>query len=81
MSEFLEEMWRNNGVQPRKIHIKLCPVCQSIFHIPEEMKVLRAYCQDCDTDYFYSKKEDLPISCKQRTIERRRHCSCQSCGK
>jgi len=81
MSDFLEEMWRNQGLESNKIYIKLCPVCKVVFHISGEMKVLKAYCTECDTDYFYSKKEDLPISCKQRTIERRGQCSCLSCGK
>ena len=81
MSEFLEEMWHNHGTIEHKIYIKTCPVCKAVFHIPGEMKVLQVWCKDCDTDYFFSKKEDLPISCKNRPCESRRKCSCSSCGK
>jgi hypothetical protein len=81
MFEFIQETGGNHDPVDRIIYVKVCPVCKSIFHIPGVREVLQVWCKDCDTDYFFSKKEDLPISCKNHPVKSRGKCSCLNCQK
>lgn len=72
-------MWRYSQDE-RDITIKSCPVCKSVFHIPNEMGILQAYCEECDTDFFFNEEDAIPYKCNNHPSKKnKRGCGCGKC--
>ena len=81
MWEIGEDNWNYYGpqVQKRTMHLKHCPVCKTIFNIPDERDPFMAYCAECDTDYFFNKDLITPTRCVNHPTDRKK-CRCAACN-
>lgn len=77
MWEINDTNWNSHwSSTERNTIMKHCPVCGQIFNL-DELRLM-AYCEECDTDYYFSKNKILPYKTVVYAHERKK-CHCEGC--